>query len=57
MEAGERQMETPHASQGQGLELALYPPTHILDAKASHRAMPSTDGVGQMEVNCPKVKV
>ena len=57
MEAGERQMETPHASQGQGLELALYPPTHILDAKASHRAMPSTHGVGRMEVKCPKVKV
>ena len=57
MEAEEGQMETSHISQGQGLELALCPPTHILDAKASHRAMPSTHGVGQMEVKGPKVKV
>ena len=57
MEAEEGQMETPHISQGQGLEMALCPPTHISDAKASHRAMPSTHGVGQMEVKGPKVKV
>lgn len=49
--------EIPHVSQGQGLELALYPPTHISDAKASHRAMPSTHGVEQMKVKGPKVKV
>ena len=49
--------EIPHVSQGQGLKLVLYPPTHISDAKASHRAVPSTHGVEQREVKGPNLKV
>ena len=43
---GQRPEALDRAAYGLGLEPALCPSTHISDAKANGRAMPSTDGVG-----------